>query len=134
VTWKASLNGGNRTQAGSLCYINTVASELQVHGGSCQDGSERSLGSPEDQSSIGFQPVFFCPERCFPTIRRSTRVLYKAQWLNPGLSPVATFGAKTARSDFLQMSKLHRHFMPGYYQPVPPGQKPFSHRSVSELS
>jgi hypothetical protein len=24
--------------------------------------------------------------------------------------------------------------MPGYYQPVPPGQKPFSHRSASELS
>ena len=21
-----------------------------------------------------------------------------------------------------------RHFMPGYYQPVPPGQKPFAHR------
>jgi hypothetical protein len=29
---------------------------------------------------------------------------------------------------------LPRHFVPGYDQPVRPGQKPFSHRSVSELS
>jgi hypothetical protein len=42
LTWKTSLNGGNRTQAGSLCYINAVASELQVHGDSSLDGSEFS--------------------------------------------------------------------------------------------
>ena len=54
-----------------LCYINAVASEIQVLGDSSQDGSERSLGSPEDQCSIGFQPVFFRTERCFPTIRHS---------------------------------------------------------------
>src|SRR5271165_345398 len=24
---------------------------------------------------------------------------------------------------------LPRHFVPGYYQPVPPGQKPFAHRT-----
>jgi hypothetical protein len=46
IDLEASLNGENRTQAGSLCYINAVASELQVHGDSSQDGSERSLGSP----------------------------------------------------------------------------------------
>ncbi len=27
-----------------------------------------------------------------------------------------------------------RHFVPGYYQLFPPGQKPFSHRSATELS
>jgi hypothetical protein len=70
IDLEASLNGANRTQAGSLCYINAVAPELQVHGGSSQDGSERSLGSPEDQCSIGFQPVFFRTERCFRTRRR----------------------------------------------------------------
>jgi hypothetical protein len=26
---------------------------------------------------------------------------------------------------------LPRHFVPGYYQPVPPGQKPFAHRKAS---
>jgi hypothetical protein len=26
---------------------------------------------------------------------------------------------------------LHRHFVPGYYRAVPPGRKPFSHRSAS---
>src|ERR1700760_3871036 len=35
---------------------------------------------------------------------------------NPGLSPVATFGAQITSSTPLQMSKLHRHFVPGYYQ------------------
>jgi hypothetical protein len=29
---EAPLNGANGTQAGSLCYINAVASSLQVHG------------------------------------------------------------------------------------------------------
>ena len=24
---------------------------------------------------------------------------------------------------------LSRHFVPGYYRPVPPGQKPFAHRA-----
>jgi hypothetical protein len=34
-----------------------------------------------------------------------------------------------------EMSKLQtRHFVPGYYQPVPPGQKPFPHRSATQLS
>jgi hypothetical protein len=54
---EAPLNGANGTQAG-LCYINAVASSLQVHGDSSRDGSGRSLDSPEGQCSIGFQPVF----------------------------------------------------------------------------
>src|SRR4029078_13697070 len=29
---------------------------------------------------------------------------------------------------------LPRHFVPGYYQPVPPGQKPFVYRSASQVS
>ena len=44
-----------------LCYINAVASSLQVHGDSSQDGSGRSLDNPEGQCSIGFQPVFCSP-------------------------------------------------------------------------
>jgi hypothetical protein len=28
-------------------------------------------------------------------------------------------------------TSLSRHFLPGYYHPVPPGQKPFAHRSAS---
>src|ERR1700753_2113387 len=40
------------------CYINAVASSLQVHGDSFGDGSGRSLDSLEGQSGIGFQPVF----------------------------------------------------------------------------
>jgi hypothetical protein len=31
-------------------------------------------------------------------------------------------------------ASLPRHFVPGYDQPVPPGQKPFAHRSASQLS
>ena len=27
-----------------------------------------------------------------------------------------------------------RHFVPGYYRAVPPGQKPFAHRGASQLS
>jgi hypothetical protein len=46
-------NGVNGTQAGSLCYINAVASSLQVHGDSSLDGSGKSLDSPEGQCSIG---------------------------------------------------------------------------------
>jgi hypothetical protein len=30
--------------------------------------------------------------------------------------------------------RFPRHFVPGYDQPVPPGQKPFAHRSGSQLS
>jgi hypothetical protein len=37
-----------RTQAGSLWYINTVASPLQVRDRKLQDDSERSLNSPKD--------------------------------------------------------------------------------------
>jgi hypothetical protein len=55
---EAPLNGANGTQAISLCYINAVASSLQVHGDSSRDGSGRSLDTPEGQCSIGFQPVF----------------------------------------------------------------------------
>jgi hypothetical protein len=55
---EAPLNGANGTQAGSLCYINAVASSLQVHGDSSRDSSRRSLDSPEGQCSIGFRPVF----------------------------------------------------------------------------
>ena len=38
---EAPLNGANGTQAGSLCYINAVASSLQVQGDSSRDGSGR---------------------------------------------------------------------------------------------
>ena len=31
-------------------------------------------------------------------------------------------------------ASLPRHFVPGYVQPVPPGQKPFAYRSGSQLS
>jgi hypothetical protein len=48
------------------CYIDAVASSLQVHGGSSWDGYESPLDSPEGQCSIGFQPVFcLLVERCF---------------------------------------------------------------------
>ena len=48
-----------------LCYINAVASSLQVNGDSSRDGSGRSLDSAEGQWSIGFQPVFCSHvERC----------------------------------------------------------------------
>jgi hypothetical protein len=59
--------------------ISPRASPARAHGDSSQDGSERALNSPENQCSIGFQPVFCRTERCFPTIRRSPRVVYKAQ-------------------------------------------------------
>ena len=36
-----------------------VASPLRVHSDSSKDGSERLLKSPDNQCSIGFQPVFF---------------------------------------------------------------------------
>jgi hypothetical protein len=68
---EAPLNGANGTQAGSLCYINAVASSLQVHGDSSRDGSGRSLDSPEGQCSIGFQPVFRSHvERCSTLLAR----------------------------------------------------------------
>ena len=35
----------------------------------------------------------------------------------------------SALKSLLDMSKLQRHFVPGYYQPVPPGQKPFGPRA-----
>ena len=31
-------------------------------------------------------------------------------------------------------ASLPRHFVPGYYQRVPPGQKPFAHRSALHLA
>jgi hypothetical protein len=63
--------GANGTQAGSLCYINAVASSLQVHGDSSRDGSGGSLDSPEGQCSIGFQPVFCSHvERCSTLLAR----------------------------------------------------------------
>jgi hypothetical protein len=68
---EAPLNGANGTQTGSLCYINAVASSLQVHGDSSRDGSGRSLDSPEGQCSIGFQPVFCSQiERCSTLLAR----------------------------------------------------------------
>jgi hypothetical protein len=68
---EAPLNGANGTQAGSLCYINAVASSLQVHGDSSRDGSGRSLDTPEGQCSIGFQPVFRSHvERCSTLLAR----------------------------------------------------------------
>jgi hypothetical protein len=45
-----------------------------VHGDSSQDGSERSLGSPEGQCSIGFQPVFFRTERSVRSWQRCSAV------------------------------------------------------------
>ena len=61
-------NSGNYI---SLCYINAVASSLQVHDDSSRDGSGRSLGSPESQCSIGFQPVFCSHvERCSTLLAR----------------------------------------------------------------
>jgi len=69
-------NGANGTQAGSLCYINAVASSLQVHGDSSLDGSGKSLDSPEGQCSIGFQPVFFSHvERRSTLLARLNRAL-----------------------------------------------------------
>jgi hypothetical protein len=41
----------DRTQAGSLCYINAVASSLKVHGDSSQDRSGRPLDSNRVRSS-----------------------------------------------------------------------------------
>ena len=74
---EAPLNGANGTQAGSLCYINAVASSLQVRGDSSRDGSGRSLDSPEGQCSIGFQPVFRSHvERCSTLLARLNCVLF----------------------------------------------------------
>jgi hypothetical protein len=57
-----------------------VASQLRVHGDSLQDGSERSLDSPENKCSIGFQPVFFrTSERRFPSSHRSSGMWTKLQ-------------------------------------------------------
>jgi hypothetical protein len=50
-------NPQNKSFTLKLCYINAVASSLQVHGDSSQDGSGGSLDSSEGQCSIGFQPV-----------------------------------------------------------------------------
>ena len=61
---KHRLNGPNGTQAGSLCYINAVASSLQVHGDSSQDGSGRSLDSPEGQCSKHRLPACVLFARC----------------------------------------------------------------------
>jgi hypothetical protein len=58
MPWNTSLNGANRTQAGSLCYTKPVASSPRVRGDSFGDGFERLLDRPESQCSIGFQPVF----------------------------------------------------------------------------
>jgi hypothetical protein len=38
IALETPLNGSNGTQAGSLCYINAVASSLQVHGDSSKHG------------------------------------------------------------------------------------------------
>ena len=58
-TWKTSLDGAteHRLEAYAMLHY-VVASSLRVHGDSSQDGSERSLNGPENQCSIGFQPVF----------------------------------------------------------------------------
>jgi hypothetical protein len=62
-----------------------VASSLRVHGESSRDGSERSLNSPENQCSIGFQPVFGSHRQVmFSGIRRSSGLRIKAQGFNPG--------------------------------------------------
>ena len=34
-------------------------------------------------------------------------------------------------ADHVHLLLLPRHSVPGYYQPVPPGQKPFTHRSAT---
>jgi hypothetical protein len=57
-----------------------VASSLRVHGESSRDGSERSLNSPENQCSIGFQPVFGSHRQVmFSSIHRSSGLRIKAQ-------------------------------------------------------
>ena len=43
--------------------------------------------------------------------------------------PAGRLNRSQLRSDALWD---YRHFVPGYYQPVPPGQKPFAHRSASQ--
>jgi hypothetical protein len=40
----------------------------------------------------------------------------------------------TRDPEILGGEPVFRHFVPGYDQPVPPGQKPFADRSASQLS
>jgi hypothetical protein len=62
-TWKTALDERNTGWKPMLLYA--VASLARAHGDSFQDGSERALNSPENQCSIGFQPVFFAPSDVF---------------------------------------------------------------------
>jgi hypothetical protein len=63
-----------------------VAAPPWVHGDSSQDGSERSLNSPENQCSTGFQPVFFEPPRDF------LQVFASLPWQTLGYALLATSG------------------------------------------
>ena len=89
-----------------------VASAVRVHGDSSQDGSERSLISPEIQCSIGFQPVFrsrpssdvFQLSAVPPEFCIKLRVETWAECCSP-------FGAG--------------HFVPGYDRCVPTGRRHF---------
>ena len=45
-----------------------------------------------------------------------------------GLFSVRPSGAWNSHKKMYKLQS--RHFVPGYYQPVPPGQKPFAHRSI----
>jgi hypothetical protein len=61
--------------------------------------------------------------------RRDSTIVSQARsaWNHEENSPFG-FGARD------QMSKVQRHFVAGYSQPVPLGQKPFAYRSASQLS
>jgi hypothetical protein len=71
----------------------------------------------------------FEPDRVRITSSFRAKRIFRLTQVNPGLSFLAPPGR--ARRAVRLMLNRYRHFVPGYYQPVPPGQKPFTHRRTS---
>jgi hypothetical protein len=76
-------------------------------GHSCAELPNKTVSRPD--ASAGWQTTLICCCHC------------QSQFRSPSTVP-------PERS---LSASLLRHFVPGYYQPVPPGQKPFAHRSAS---
>jgi hypothetical protein len=62
--------------------------------------------------------------------RRGSRLLMPGLRFDDKLSLELTMPSTVPPGRGLSAS-LPRHFVPGYYRAVPPGQKPFAHRSAS---
>jgi hypothetical protein len=76
------------------------------------------------------------PSKLSPGMSKRQRVECSCASETPG-TPVESLGpmgsVQSSRWDGL-FPYDSRHFVPGYYRAVPPGQKPFAHRSASKLS